>query len=87
LEQKQAWTESIGTALTMPPLSLTADEQSEYADILATAEAYRNEMVINFIIGAEPLENFDSFRSEMENMGINDALALQQAALDRFNAR
>lgn len=54
---------------------------------MSAIDVYRNEMTLKFIMGIEPLENFDSYLEQLDKMGINDALAIQQAALDRFNAR
>lgn len=73
--------------MVMLPVSLTADEAKEYSKIMSAIDVYRNEMTLKFIMGIEPLENFDSYLEQLDKMGINDALAIQQAALDRFNAR
>ena len=35
----------------------------------------------------EPLDNYDAFVETMKSMGVEDAIAIYQAALDRWNAR
>ena len=40
-----------------------------------------------FILGNEDLSNWDSFISEIEGMGIQDVLAVRQAAYNRYKAR
>ncbi|MDR1641436.1 MAG: extracellular solute-binding protein [Clostridiales bacterium] len=80
------WTEA-GHELNMPTVSLSADEGKEYARIMGDITTYVDETSVKFILGAEPLSNFDKFVETIKSMGIDDALALQQAALDRFNKR
>lgn len=84
---KQQWTDQVAVDMVLSPVSLTAEEGKNYASIMNTADVYRNEMVIKFIMGVEPLDKFDDYVAQMEKMGIKDAIAIQQAALDRFNAR
>lgn len=87
LEEKTAWTEQGTAELTMPPVSLTAEEGDELAKILTTTDVYQNEMVTKFIMGVEPLDKFDEYVNEMKKMKIEDAIAIYQKALDRYLAR
>jgi putative aldouronate transport system substrate-binding protein len=48
---------------------------------------YASEMAIKFILGVEPLDGFDKYVTQIEQMGIDDAIKIKQAALDRYNAR
>lgn len=48
---------------------------------------YSQEMAAKFIMGIEPLENYDNFLATIEKMGVVRATEIQQAALDRYNAR
>jgi putative aldouronate transport system substrate-binding protein len=66
---------------------MTADEASEYATIMNDIETYRSEMVINFILGLEPLDNYDTFVDTIRSMNIDRAIEIYQAALNRYNAR
>jgi len=43
--------------------------------------------VVNFIIGNEPLSNFDKFCETIKNLGIDEAIQIQQNALERYNNR
>lgn len=71
----------------LPPLTLTAEESSKTSSIMNDVKTYRDEMANRFIMGAEPIENFDKFVSTIQSMGIEEAIAVRQAALDRYNAR
>ena len=48
---------------------------------------YRDEMVLKFIFGTESLDNFDTYVKNIESMGLDRALEIQNAALERYNAR
>ena len=44
----------------------------------------KDEMINKFIMGKEPLDNFDKFVQTLKDMGIDDVLAVEQAAYDRY---
>ena len=44
-------------------------------------------MTTKFILGTESLDGYDGFVETMKAMGVEDAIALYQAALDRWSAR
>ncbi|OPA79440.1 ABC transporter substrate-binding protein [Paenibacillus selenitireducens] len=71
----------------MPLVTPTNDESSQFASIMTDINTYKDEMFLKFIMGAEPLDNFDKYVKKIETMGIEDALKIQQAALERFNKR
>lgn len=48
---------------------------------------FKDEMFNKFIMGAEPLDNFDKYVKTIEGMGIQDAIKIQQVALERYNKR
>ncbi len=73
---------SIPSAVTM-----TADENSQYDGKFTDIATYISENIIKFIIGEKSLDEYDSFKAQLVDMGIEDCIALQQAALDRYNAR
>jgi putative aldouronate transport system substrate-binding protein len=54
---------------------------------MTDVETYRDEMLLKFIMGVEPIENFDKYVKKIQSMGIEDATKIQQAALERFNKR
>nr|WP_261800331.1 extracellular solute-binding protein [Paenibacillus sp. PAMC21692] len=71
----------------IPTLSLTSEESSKYASIMNDVKTYYDEMVNKFIMGVTPLDQFDQFVNIIQSMGIEDAIQIQQAGLDRFNIR
>lgn len=71
----------------MPPVTPTSEESREYSAIMNEINTYRDEMVLKFIFGTESLDNFDTYVKNIENMGLDRALEIQRAALERYNAR
>jgi len=44
-------------------------------------------MTLKFITGQEPIENFDKFVETIKNMGIDRAIEIKTAALQRYYKR
>ncbi|MBJ9987038.1 MULTISPECIES: extracellular solute-binding protein [Paenibacillus] len=80
------WSQPTGER-KMPLVTPTKDESSQFASIMTDINTYKDEMFLKFIMGAEPIDNFDKYVKKIEAMGINDAIKIQQSALDRFNKR
>ena len=70
-----------------PNVSYTADEAAEIARYSANLKTTADEWGMNFVIGAVSFDQWDAYIAEMEAMGANEALAINQAALDRYNGR
>lgn len=66
---------------------MSAEENAEYSKLYADINTYIQENVLSFITGAKSLEEFDSFISALNGMGIDRCKELKQAALDRYNSR
>lgn len=64
--------------------SLTVEESEEYAAILSEVRTYVQEMTLKFITGAESLEQWDNYCQQLIDMGIEDAIAIKQTALERY---
>lgn len=80
------WTKA-GTDYVLPPLNLTPEEDSKYSAVMSDVDTYKDEMILKFITGKEPLSKFDSYVEQIKKMGIEDVIKIEQAALERFNNR
>lgn len=67
-------------------VTLTTEESSEYTDIMSDITAYAESELTKFLYGDRDLSQWDAFVSELEEMGINDAIAIYQGAYDRQTA-
>lgn len=91
-ERQQAgwkvWGDSADYDWVMPStITLTIDENTEYSKLMSDITNYVNEMSAKFIMGIEPLENYDNFTTTLQSMNIERVIEIQQAALDRYLAR
>lgn len=71
----------------MPPLTLTPDESKRYAQIMTEIDTYFSEMYNKIVTGQLPVSEYDNVVENMKKMGIEEAIKINQAALDRFNQR
>lgn len=71
----------------LPMISLTTEESQELATMLTLINDYREEMLVKFIMGQEPLESYPEFVERLEELGVNRVLEIYQAACDRYAQR
>jgi putative aldouronate transport system substrate-binding protein len=64
--------------------STTSEEGAEIASIMGDIQTYVDEMTVKFILGQEPLSNWDAYVSQVKSMNIDRACELQQNAVDRY---
>lgn len=83
----ETWGATNADAHMLPPITPTSDESKEVSSIMNEITTYRDEMALKFILGTESLDKFDEYVKNVENMGLNRALEIENAALDRYNSR
>ena len=66
---------------------MTVDEGTEYSSLFTDISTYVDECNVKFIMGQMSLDDYDAYRDTLKKMGIERCIELQQAALDRYNAR
>lgn len=71
----------------LPTITPSKEESSEMSKIMNDINTYRDEMTIKFIMGTEPLENYDKYIEQMKKLGIERAIQINQSALERYNKR
>ena len=64
--------------------SILPEETAERAQLLTPIETHVAEMYQKFIIGEEPLSNYDAFIAQLKTMGIEKVIQITQQAHDRF---
>ena len=70
-----------------PNVTPTAEESEEYSTIMNEVETYRDEMTNKFILGTESLDNFDQYVETLNSLGLQRAIEIEDAALERYNER
>lgn len=85
----EANTKNFDSACVLPGgVTLTQAESDSIANTLSDLETYADEMVTRFIVGESDIETeWDPMVQYLNKNGIQNCLAVYQAALDRYNAR
>jgi putative aldouronate transport system substrate-binding protein len=84
VRQKWADDPNVDSALILPPIRLSAEETEKRAKIMTEVTTYSDEMVLKFILGAEPLSKFDDYVNQLKKLGIDEAVKITQTAYDRY---
>ena len=68
---------------------LNAEENAVYAKYYTGINDYVNTMIPKFIMGTEELtpESWDSYKQQLESLGLNELIAAYQSAYDRYLAK
>ena len=86
-EQKEAFTVWSDTNMEnhlAPNISLTPKDSEVMAKKIVSINTYAEEQITKFIMGLEPVDNYDSFVEELKVRGVEEYLELMQAAYERF---
>jgi putative aldouronate transport system substrate-binding protein len=86
-------TEAIATwaaaspELLMPAIEVEAADARKFNAIMSDLKLYIAEMTTRFIVGREPIENFDLYLKKLDQAGVQRAIAYMQKSLDRYRAK
>lgn len=89
-EQQAAWNSWMKTGMkehVVPYLYVREDEVSELANLNNAIDTYADEMIMKFIMGAEPLDQYDKAVEQLKARGIDKVLEMKQAAYERYLAK
>lgn len=88
--QKEAielWSDTNAGNHILPPVTPTVDESKEQAQIMNEINTYRDEMTLKFILGNKSFDEWDDYVKTIKGMNIDRVLEIQNAALERYEAR
>ena len=85
--EQELWATNTDGAYVLPPITMTSEEGTQFANITSDVNTYVDEMTNKFILGLEPMDKFDEFVEQIKALDIDVAIQVQQDALDRYNAR
>lgn len=87
--QREAITKWSNTtnSIFMPPLTPSTEDASTLATIMNEISTYQSETVNKFIMGQLELSEYDAFVAQLGKMKLEDAVKIQQKALDAYNTR
>ncbi|HOJ11944.1 MAG TPA: extracellular solute-binding protein [Clostridiales bacterium] len=81
------WPKTDMVKHVMPPVTHSKNEGTQYSKIMNDVDTYLQEYSVKVIMGIESLNNFDAYIGQLKNTGIEDAISIQQTALDRYKRR
>jgi putative aldouronate transport system substrate-binding protein len=87
LEAQSIWSSNIDDAYVLPEITMTEDESTELSSIYSDLSTLISEKLIKFIIGDEPLSQWDSFVEALKSMDAERCVEIYQTALDRYLQR
>lgn len=86
-EAVYTWADNDAAKHKYPLVSFTNEENSELKNMLSEINTYTAEMLYKFIVGAEPLDNFEKYAEQIQKFNIKRVLEIYQAAYDRYMNR
>lgn len=93
-EQKASWEnwehsmgQLDGQLRWLPRITPTSEEANELAAIMSQVNTLRDETVLRIMTGAAPIEAWDTFVETIKGMGIERAIEIQEAGVQRFKNR
>ena len=75
---------TVASEYRLPSFEMTADETDTYTTKFNPITTYIDEEVVKFFVGDRDFSEYDAFIAKIKEMGIDDVLAVQQAAYDRY---
>jgi putative aldouronate transport system substrate-binding protein len=72
----------------LPVMTFTPEESQELANIMSEVNTFVKEYTLSFLLGKRDIgREFDSYMNTLKSMGIERAISINQAALERYNNR
>lgn len=81
------WAKNGTQPAGLPSTTILSSESGDYASKFNEINTYADEMYSKFIMGQESLDNFDKYVENLKKMGLDDVIAIQESALERYNNR
>lgn len=71
----------------MPKLQFGEDVASKLSTLETEISTYADEMRFKFIMGVEPIENFDKYLAQLKSLGVDEYVQEYRKAYDHFKER
>jgi putative aldouronate transport system substrate-binding protein len=83
----KVWTQTNAAKHKLPSITPTPEESSQYSKIISDVNTAMTEFSLKVVMGTESINNYDKFIDQLKKIGIEKAISIQQAALDRYYKR
>ncbi|MBP3359250.1 MAG: extracellular solute-binding protein [Clostridia bacterium] len=86
-EALNIWSDTNASEHLLPILYVKQEETNEMSKLSNSISTYENEMFLKFIMGVEPIDNFDEYVAQLKQRGIDRLIEINQSAYDRYLQR
>lgn len=86
-EALETWSDHTAKDYKLPRITVNADDSGEYSSLISELETYRDEMIIKFIRGEAPMDQFDNYLNTLNSMGVERVQEIVQNAVNEYNSR
>lgn len=89
-QQKNAWEVWSNTNAKehlLPTMYPTQKDTDLYAKIVVAIDTYNHEMIPKFIMGIEPLSNYDNYVQQLRQRGLDELIRIHQDAYEMYLKR
>lgn len=86
-ELVDVWRDSNMDEYIVPQIAQSIEESNTIASKYTDIDTYCREMIVNFIIGAKPLSEYETFIKKVKDYGIDTVLEIKNQACQRYLAR
>lgn len=83
-EAIQLWVNTDMAKHKMPMVTPTPEESAEFAKIMTDVDTLVDEMTLKIILGAEPLDSYESYLEKLKSVKLDRAIEIREAALERY---
>jgi putative aldouronate transport system substrate-binding protein len=87
INAQDTWLQSDTSLLLPPSLSFTEEESAKLNEINTDIVVYFTDIFNQFVTGAEPLSNYDSYIQTLKKMKIDEAIKIYQNSYERYKSR
>lgn len=87
VEALDLWKQGTNDATMPNAISYTTEENDTISKYQTDLDTYVQEMFLKFMTGVESLDNFDAYVAHLDELHLQDLIAVKQAAYDRYMAR
>jgi putative aldouronate transport system substrate-binding protein len=81
------WSNTDTDLYSLPPITPTPEESSEFSSIMNDVDTLVNEMTLKIILGNDSIDSYEEYVKKLKSLNIDRAIEIQKAALERFNNR
>jgi putative aldouronate transport system substrate-binding protein len=83
----KTWAGSSDFSWRLPPISTTAEESSRLAAIMTELNVYTDEVFVKAVFGQFSLDQWDAYVAQVKKLRVDEALAIEKAAVERYAKR